>query len=168
MSSLHLPSTVSYGDPHEAGLSFLPPALRSALVHAPGDSEAWTSGASSSSFLDPFLSPSVFSPVSQLPGVPQSLMQDLVDLPDLSSPNPGTVQDFKPGLPLDILEGQPTYRAGKSKTVAGPSTGSVTSSCTNMGSCSTFLGLRSPLLSGDNHAPHRVAVRTDCARHEQR
>lgn len=145
MSSLHPPSTVSYGDPREAGLSFLPLALHSALVQAPGDSEGWTSGAPSPSFLDLSLSPSVFSPVSHLPGVPQSLMQNLVDLPDLPSPNPGMVQDFKPGLPLDIPGGQPTYRAGKSKTVAGPSSSSVTSSCAYVGSCSTFLGLCSLL-----------------------
>lgn len=161
VSSLHPPSTVSYGDPREAGLSFLPPALHSTLVQAPGDSEGWTSGAPSPSFLDPFLSPRVFSPVSHLPGVPQSLTQNRVDLPNLSSQNPGTVQDFKLGLPLDILGGQPTYRAGKSKTVTGPSTGSVTSSCTNVGSCSTYLGLRSPLISGDNHAPHTQSCSQD-------
>lgn len=113
---------------------------------SPWGSMGWISWAHSPSYLGPF-SLTQYLPSSKLfawgssvtPADPSRSVQPVLQ-------NLGTVKAFKLALHLDNLRRQRTYKAGKSKADASPSSSSVTTSCANVGSCFTFLCPSSPSL----------------------
>lgn len=124
----------------------LPPALFSVPSQTP--EEVWVGHHEliAPPIWGPFLSSRIFLPVSYLPGAPQSLLQVLVDLCNLSSKILEQLRLSNWHYISIIWEGSEHNKAGKTKADASPSSSSVTTSCGNVGSCFTFLCPSSPSL----------------------